>query len=63
MTLLTATYQAAISNLSTVCIRVLILELKSIAGPPLERVARVDIHPSILSSGWHPPVLKLGDLF
>ena len=26
------------------------------SGPPLERVARVDCHPSILGNGWQPPV-------
>ena len=35
----------------------------SITGPALERVGRVEIHPSIFSNGWHPPVLKLDDLF
>ena len=35
-------------------------DAKAPTGPPLEWVA---IHPSILSSGWHPPVLKLDDLF
>ena len=30
-----------------------------LAGPALERVAWVEIHPSSLSNGWHPPVLKL----
>ena len=29
------------------------------SGPPLERVARVDCHPSILGNGWQPPVLTL----
>ena len=33
------------------------------AGPPLKREARVETHQSILRSGWHPPVLKIGDLF
>ena len=26
------------------------------SGLPLERVARVDCHPSILGNGWQPPV-------
>ena len=33
-----------------------------LAGPALERVARMEIHPPIVSNGWHPPVLKLDDL-
>ena len=32
-------------------------------GPPLERVAKVEIHVSILRSRWRPPVQKSGDLF